>query len=215
MEKNKGIICFKKKPSGLCYCLSMFFVFLLFAGCSAPPKNKANLCSIFFEKGSWYEDAKRSYRRWGSPVPVMMAMMYRESSFKKKAKPPRKRILWIIPGPRPSTAYGYSQALDSTWEVYKKETGNRGADRDDFGDAIDFIGWYNYKSHKKCGIKPDNAYALYLAYHEGQGGYTRGTYKRKAWLITAAKAVEARAAYYRRQLNGCREELEDPWWWPF
>lgn len=186
-----------------------------FLGCASPPKNKGNLCSIFEEKGRWYKDAKRASKRWGSPIPVMMAMMHRESGYKRKVKPQRKRILWIFPGPRPSTAYGYSQALESTWELYKKETGNHGADRDDFGDAIDFVGWYNHKSHKECGIKPDNAYSLYLAYHEGQGGFNRRTYKNKTRLKKAASEVSNRAKYYSRQLSACRKRLNGPWWWPF
>ncbi|MBN2418921.1 MAG: hypothetical protein JXL81_06020 [Deltaproteobacteria bacterium] len=197
------------------YCLILLLFSVTFYGCATPPKNPKNLCDIFDEKGGWYKDARRSYRRWGSPIPVMMAMMHRESSFKKKVKPARTRILWIIPGPRPSTAYGYSQALETTWNIYKRETGNYGADRDDFDDAIDFVGWYNHKSHIECGIKPDNAYALYLAYHEGQNGYNQGTYKDKAWLIKAAKEVASRAVYYRSQLNGCQKRLEGPWWWPF
>jgi hypothetical protein len=103
-------------------------------------------------------------------------IIYHESGFDRKAQPPRKRFLWIFPGSRPSTAYGYSQALDTTWDFYRQDSGNHGADRDDFGDAIDFVGWYNYKSRKYCGIKPNDAYHLYLAYHEGHGGFNRRTF---------------------------------------
>lgn len=216
MTENRPIILHLfKKPAHLLYFLVLVCVLNSFLGCATIPKNTGNLCSIFEEKGGWYKDAKRASQRWRSPVPVMMAMIHRESSFKRKAKPPRKRILWIFPGPRPSTAYGYSQALDTTWDAYKKETGRRGADRDDFGDAIDFVGWYNYRSHKQCGIKPDNAYALYLAYHEGQGGFNRRTYKNKAWLKKAAKEVANRSNYYRKQLQRCQKSLNSPWWWPF
>lgn len=215
MGKNYKIVRYFKGPVHLLCYLGLLCITVTFYGCATPPKSTKNLCSIFDDKGGWYKDAKRSYRRWGSPIPVMMAMMHRESSFKRKAKPPRKRILWIFPGPRPSTAYGYSQALESTWHIYKRETGRYGADRDDFDDAIDFVGWYNHKSHKECGIKPDNAYALYLAYHEGQGGFNRGTYKNKAWLKKAAKEVANRADYYQKQLQGCQKHLEGPWWWPF
>ena len=211
-HKVKGIF---KLPGYFLCCLILLCLPLVICSCATPPKNTKNLCDIFDDKGGWYKDAKRSYRRWGSPIPVMMSMMHRESSFKRKVKPPRKRILWIIPGPRPSTAYGYSQALESTWTIYKRETGNYGADRDKFKDAIDFIGWYNHKSHRECGIKPDNAYALYLAYHEGQNGFNQGTYKNKTWLKKAANEVADRAAYYRRQLQGCQKRLEGPWWWPF
>ena len=188
----------------------------IFLGCaSAPPENKGDICAIFEEKGSWYKAAKRASQNWGSPIPVMMAIIYQESGFERKAQPPRKRFLWIFPGPRPSTAYGYSQALDTTWEAYRQDTVNHGADRDDFGDAIDFVGWYNDKSHKQCGIKPNDAYHLYLAYHEGHEGYNRRTYKTKTWLIEVAKKVSNRSNTYRHQLQRCQKRLEDPWWWPF
>ena len=187
-----------------------------FWGCAAaPPENKADICAIFEEKGRWYKAAKRASQRWGSPIGVMMAMIYQESGFERKARPPRKRILWIFPGPRPSTAYGYSQALDTTWEAYRQDTGNRGADRDDFGDAIDFVGWYNYHSNRYCGIKPDDAYRLYLAYHEGHDGFNRRTYKSKAWLEKVAKKVSQRSNTYGSQLQRCRKDLEGSKWWPF
>jgi len=145
----------------------------------------------------------------------MMAILYRESSFEKKAKPRRKRILWLFPWARPSTAYGYSQALDAIWDAYRQDTSNHGADRDDFGDAIDFVGWYNHRSHKYCGIRPDNAYALYLAYHEGHGGFNRGTYKNNTWLKKTAEEVANHSNTYRNQLQRCHEHLNSPSWWPF
>lgn len=187
-----------------------------FWGCAtAPPENKGDICAIFEEKGRWYKAAKRSSRSWGSPIAVMMAMIYQESGFERKARPPRKRFLWIFPGPRPSTAYGYSQALDTTWDAYRQDTGNRGADRDDFGDAIDFVGWYNYKSNLYCKIQPNDAYHLYLAYHEGHDGFNRRTYNSKAWLKKVANKVSQRSGTYGHQLQRCRKNLEDGSWWPF
>ncbi len=185
----------------------------LLAGCStSQPANIGNICAIFEEKDDWYEEAADAREEWGSPIPVMMAIMHQESRFHAKAKPPRKKILGFIPGFRPSDAYGYSQALDSTWDAYQRSAGRYGADRDDFGDAIDFIGWYNYQSHKSSGISRSNTYALYLAYHEGQGGYNRGTYRNKAWLIKVARKVERRANDYQSQLTGCEEKLKDKGW---
>ena len=215
MKTGPKMAYYLRQPARLLGCLLLLCISMTLYGCATPPKNTNNLCDIFEDKGGWYKDAKRAYRRWGSPIPVMMAMMHRESSFKRKAKPARTRILWIIPWHRPSTAYGYSQALETTWNIYKRETGNYGADRDDFDDAVDFVGWYNHKSHLECGIKPDNAYALYLAYHEGQKGFNRGTYKNKEWLKKAANEVASRAKYYGKQLQGCQKHLEGPWWWPF
>ncbi|MBN7798968.1 transglycosylase SLT domain-containing protein [Parahaliea mediterranea] len=182
-------------------------------GCTtSTPRNVDNICSIFFEKGDWYDEAADARDEWGSPIPVMMAIMHQESRFVAKAKPPRKKILGFIPGPRPSDSYGYSQALKSTWKGYKRDAGRYGADRDDFGDAIDFIGWYNHQSWKRSGIARNDAYHLYLAYHEGHGGYNRGSYRSKAWLRKVAGKVKTRASRYTTQLAACEEELQDDGW---
>ena len=183
------------------------------AGCTtSQPKDVNNVCAIFEEKGGWYDDAADSRDEWGSPIPVMMAIMHQESKFQAKAKPPRKKIFGFIPGPRPSDSYGYSQALGSTWKGYKKSAGRYGADRDDFGDAIDFIGWYNHQSYKRSGIAKTDTYRLYLAYHEGHGGYNRGSYRSKQWLIDVANKVNRRANSYQAQLNGCDKSLETDGW---
>lgn len=182
---------------------------------TTPPKAVNNVCGIFGEKGGWYKDAKKSQDRWRSSIPVMMAILHQESAFRAKAKPPRRKILWIFPGPRISTAYGYSQAKGATWDWYKQSSGNSGADRDDFADAIDFVGWYNALSHKQNNIQPDDAYHLYLAYHEGHGGFNRRTYQDKAWLLQVARKVSNLSQRYAQQLAACEEELQEPWWWPF
>jgi hypothetical protein len=177
-----------------------------------------NICEIFREKRSWYRSAHASYRRWGIPIPVMMAIVHQESRFDAKAKPPRTTCLCIFPGPRPSTAYGYSQALDETWEKYKQFTGNRGADRDDFGDSVDFIGWYCSVSHTRCGIARNDAYNLYIAYHEGHGGFLRKTYQKKEGLRRVASKVGSRTRMYEKQLASCEREFQERGGcclWPF
>lgn len=182
---------------------------LFLAGCaSGPPENPANACSIFKEKEDWYAAAHQAQRRWGIPIPVQMAIINQESSFVDDARPPRYRFLGFIPLWRPTSAYGYGQATDGTWARYQAATGNGGADRDEFGDVTDFIGWYAQQSHVELGIPKHDAYRQYLAYHEGQGGYRRGTHATKTRLLRAARAVEASAARYRRQLAGCRADLE-------
>jgi hypothetical protein len=178
------------------------------AGCAtSPPKNPGNLCSIFTEKEDWYAEALKAQRRWGMPVPVQMAIINQESSFVEDARPPREWLLGIIPLGRPSTAYGYGQVKDGTWEWYQARTGNGGADRDEFGDVVDFIGWYGRQSHTRLGIPPYDAYRQYLAYHEGHEGFRRGTYRAKSWLIQVARRVAANAGRYGRQLAGCRVAL--------
>ena len=186
---------------------------LLLAACAtSPPSNPNNLCDIFREKDDWYDDAADARDEWGSSIPVMMAIIHQESRYHAKAKPPRKKILGFIPGPRPSSSYGYSQAKKGTWADYKRDAGRYGADRDDFGDAIDFVGWYNYQSYRRSGISRSDPYRLYLAYHEGHGGYNRGTYRNKGWLKSVARKVERRSNSYRSQLTGCEESLKDKGW---
>ncbi len=190
--------------------LGVLLACLLVAACSStPPRDVNNLCAIFHDKDDWYEDAVDASRKWGSPIPTMMAIMHQESRFDSDARPPRRKILGFIPGPRPSSAYGYPQAKDGTWKDYKRAAGGFSADRDEFVHAIDFIGWYNFKSTQRSGISPHDTYGLYLAYHEGHGGYNRGTYRDKPWLMEVARKVERRAGSYQAQLHGCEEELKD------
>ena len=186
---------------------------LMMAGCAtSPPEQVDNVCGIFREKSGWYGDAKQSRARWGVPISVSMAFMYQESRFVATAKPPRKKIFGVIPGPRPSDSYGYSQAKEGTWDWYQRSTGNYGADRDDFDDAVDFIGWYNNVSNKELGISKQDAFRLYLAYHEGHGGYRKQSYRSKEWLIDVARKVDRQAQRYDSQLQKCAEELEPRGW---
>ncbi len=217
MEKqHPEISSLFKRSAGRLYYFALMCGLIAILGCAtAPPENKEDICAIFEEKRGWYKQAKQASERWGSPIPVMMAIIHHESGFDGSAQPPRKRFLWIFPGSRPSTAYGYSQALDSTWEAYRQDSGNLGADRDDFGDAIDFVSWYNFQSHKECGIKANDAYHLYLAYHEGQAGFNRRTFKNKPGLKKVAQNVSKRSTIYHRQLQGCRKRLDESPWWPF
>lgn len=197
--------------------LTVILLGIVFIGCAtAPPGNPNSLCDIFEEKRGWHKDANYSFERWGVPIHVQMAIIFQESGYDSKARPPRKRFLGLIPTSRPSSAYGYTQALDSTWDWYIRDTGNRAADRDDFSDAVDFIGWYGTLSHRQAGISKWDAYNQYLAYHEGQGGFRRGSYKGKGWLINTARRVEANAQRYSGQLARCEDDIDDGWGlWPF
>lgn len=178
------------------------------SGCAAAvPADINDACAIFEENRDWYREARDARKRWGVPIDVQLAIIHQESAFRPKARPPRRRILWVIPGPRPSNAYGYAQALTSTWDEYRKSAGGRGADRDDFGDATDFVAWYTARSARECGIRKDDARSLYLAYHEGNGGYRRGTYRKKKWLLSVATKVGNRSQRYRSQLARCEKSL--------
>ncbi|MEG3638803.1 transglycosylase SLT domain-containing protein [Magnetococcus sp. PR-3] len=184
---------------------SMVLMVLVLAGCGAlPPANLDRACGVFEHQRSWTRAMEHAEKKWGLPVHVQMAIIHQESKFRADARPPRRHLLWVIPWGRASSALGYAQALDSTWDWYKQKTGNRGADRTDFADSVDFVGWYARQSHKRLNLSMWDARNQYLAYHEGHGGYERGTYKRKPWLIKVAAKVAKRAQFYRQQLSSCR-----------
>jgi hypothetical protein len=194
---------------------------VLVGGCAhrqTAPKNIDSICKIFRQERDWYRSAYKSSKKWSVTIPVLMAIVHQESKFKAGAKPARTTCLCFFPGPRPSSAYGYAQAVDETWEKYKANTGNWRADRADFADAIDFVGWYCNMSYAICKIDRNDTYNLYLAYHEGHNGFNRRTYRKKAWLKKVAWKVQSQAKRYSRQLASCEDEFERPrpcCLWPF
>lgn len=189
----------------------------LLTGCSStsttPPRDPENLCSIFKEKPGWHDSAKAMEKRWKVPVYVPMAMMYQESSFKHDARPPKKYIMGFIPNGRVSSAVGYSQALDGTWAQYKKSRGRSFADREDFDDAMDFMGWYVNNTTRMNGVSKSDAYNQYLNYHEGQTGWRRKTFNKKPWLKTVARKVDSRSKRYASQYRACSFQKKS--WWSF
>jgi hypothetical protein len=180
-------------------------------GCAGIPANIDNSCQIFEEYHGWYVDAKDASKKWGIPIETLLAIVHRESRFRKNARPPRKTYLWIFPGPHISSAFGYAQVLDGTWNDYKRRTGKTFIRRNHFGDAVNFIGWYADQASKKAGISKKNTYLLYIAYHEGYNGFKKGRYKKKKWLLDIAKKTESQAKKYRKQLNSCRKSLDSQW----
>ncbi len=122
-------------------------------GCSlGPPDSVENICHLFRDRPQWQAAVVRTWTRWGVPPEVTISFVYQESSFRSHARPPREKLLWIIPWKRPSTAYGYAQAIDATWQRYAEAVGDSSADRADFAAATDFIGWYNHQSFTGLGI---------------------------------------------------------------
>lgn len=177
---------------------------IVLAACVAlPPKNSDNLCATFAEKDGWYADALQSSQKWGLPIAVLMAIMHQESHFVADAQPPRPWLLGVIPWFRSSSAYGYAQAQDDTWNDYLASAGNSGAERDEFADSADFIGWYCHISYLKLHIPKHDARQLYLAYHEGHLGYQYKTYLKKNWLRRVADQVAKRAKLFQTQLRQC------------
>ena len=181
---------------------------LMLASCGggnySAPRNLDDACAILAQRPSYWKALKRTESRWGVPVSVQMATIYQESKFIGNARTPHRYALGIIPMGRQSSAYGYSQALDGTWEEYEQEEGGRGAKRARIEDAADFMGWYMHNSSARLGISKSDAEAQYLAYHEGRTGYANQSYLGKPWLVEVAAAVGARAVMYESQLGTCR-----------
>jgi len=186
--------------------VSILFIFVI-ACTSNQQINTADSCIIFDQKKNWYKATKKSYEKWETPIALQLAIINQESSFNQFAKPERKKFLGIFPGSRPSTAFGYAQVTNPTWEWYKTKTGNNNASRANFSDVTDFIGWYTTQSKNIIGISKKDFYNQYLAYHEGQGGWKKKSYLEKKWLIDVAKNVERKAKMYNNQLKDCENSL--------
>jgi len=193
----------------------LLLISFYFSGCATPrPKHVSNVCSIFIQYPTWYWATQEVEARWKVPITVQMAILHQESRFTADAKPPRTKLLWVIPWKRPTSAYGYTQALKSTWEHYQRSRGNSKS-RDEFSDAVDFIGWYSSIANKRAGIQPNDPYRLYLAYHEGVGGYIKQTYKQKPWLVNVARKVTRQTKVYDQQLRSCITKLPQKPWYRF
>ena len=180
-------------------------IILFVSACSSVPKNTSDSCSIFNERYLWYKYAKKTEEKWGTPIYIQLAIIKMESDFDWLAKPARKKIFKIIPFKRPSSSFGYSQAVKGTWEQYKYETKNKLATRTRFKDSVDFIGWYTDKTESILKISKKDAFRQYLAYHEGWGGYKN--YKDNQKVIILAKKVKKDADKYKSQLQKCQKKL--------
>tara|TARA_Y100000996_G_scaffold334648_1_gene271065 strand:- start:199 stop:798 length:600 start_codon:yes stop_codon:yes gene_type:complete len=183
----------------------IILIFFLLVGCSSIPNNTSNSCSIFNERYLWYKYTKKVEKKWGTPIYIQLAIIKMESDFDWLAKPKRKKIFKVIPYKRPSSSFGYSQAVKGTWEQYKKETGNKLATRIRFKDSVDFIGWYTNKTESILKISKKDAFKQYLAYHEGWGNYKY--YKKNKKVIKLAKKVERQSNIYKKQLSKCKNLL--------
>lgn len=188
---------------------SLVLAFISSAGCAVYyPSDTNNICNIFRGEPDWYEDAVDAHKKWDTPIAGMMAFMHQESRFVAHAQPEREWFLWIIPLPRKSTAYGYAQAQDPVWDEYTAD-GHAFDVRDDFDDAINFIGWYMHGSSRILGIGKSDIYSQYLAYHEGRGGFKRKTYNKKPWIKKVAGKVKKKSQRYQSQLKTCKADLDD------
>ena len=185
--------------------LIFLFLFFFIFSCSSIPKNTADGCSIFSERYLWYKHAKKAEQKWGTPIYIQLAFIKMESDFDWLARPERLKIFKVIPYRRPSSSFGYSQAVKGTWKQYKEETNNKLATRTRFKDSVDFIGWYTNKTEKILKISKKDAFRQYIAYHEGWNNYKN--YKKKQKVILLAKKVQQQSDKYKSQLNKCSKSL--------
>ena len=183
----------------------LFTILITISACSSIPKNTQNSCAIFEERYLWYKHAKASYKKWGAPIHLQLAFVKKESDFDWLAKPPRKKLFKVIPFKRPSSSFGYSQAVKGTWKQYKEEQNKPLALRTRFKDSVDFIGWYTNKSSKLLKIPKNDAFKQYIAYHEGWGNYKN--YKKNEKVISYAKKVKKYSDQYKTQLIKCKKKL--------
>jgi hypothetical protein len=190
--------------------LPLLAAMLALSACATAPQPSAgqiaDACKLLTDNKPWYKALRASAKEWGAPMGLQLAIIKQESAFDSKAKAPRGDRKWfgLVQGDRLSSAYGYSQALDTTWEMYKNKTGNHGADRHNFRDSTDFIGWYFNTTGQRTGVGQYDYKAHYLAYHEGQTGYMQGSWRNKGWLIQTADRVASSATTYESQITNCR-----------
>ncbi len=188
--------------------LRAMIIVLLLASCggssTTPPRDLDNACTILTQRPDYKKAFKATERKWGIPVHVQMATIHQESKFVGDARTPFRYVMGVIPMGRQSSAFGYGQALDATWDEYRAAERRNGAKRDKITDATDFMGWYMNISRERNGIALTDARNQYLAYHEGHTGFRKASYYSKPWLIGVAGKVEARSVMYRDQIAGCR-----------
>ena len=182
-------------------------IFSLSVSCSSVPKYPQNACKIFGEKYFYLKYTRAASKKWGVPISSILAVINKESGFRRFAKPPRHKIFKIIPYRRPSTSLGFSQAVDKTWDLYRKENNKPSALRISFKNSSDFIGWYFWKTNKINKISLTDTRNMYLNYYFGWEGYRNKVYKKDQKAIIFAKKVEKQAKIYKNQLQECKSVL--------
>ena len=188
----------------------IYFIILFFVvSCSSVPKYPQNACKIFGENYLWYKSTKKSSETYGAPIYIILAFINKESGFNRWAKPKRTKLFKVIPYKRPSSSFGYSQAVKKTWELYKRETNNPLAIRTRFKDSAMFIGWYMNKTKKINKIPLNDSYRQYLNYYLGWGNYAKKIYKTDKKAVILAKNVQKQAKIYRSQLAQCQKGLNN------
>ena len=153
---------------------------------------------------------KKAQKEYGAPIHIILAFVNKESGFNRWAKPKRTKLFKIIPYKRPSSSFGYSQAVKKTWELYKNETNNpQLALRNNFKDSVMFIGWYIKKTNKINKIPINDSYRQYLNYYLGWGNYSKEVYKTdKKMQFFMQRLSQNNLKSYKSQLKECKKILD-------
>jgi len=184
-----------------------FIVFFFLVSCSSVPKYPQNACKIFGEKYLYLKYSRAASKKWNVPISSILAVINKESGFRRFAKPKRTKIFKIIPYRRPSSSLGFSQAVNKTWDLYKKENNKPAALRISFKNSSDFIGWYFWKTNKINKVSLKDTRNMYLNYYLGWAAYKNKAYQNDKKAILFAKSVEKQAKIYKNQLQECKSIL--------
>ena len=149
-----------------------------------------SVCTIIKQHPDWLKSAKAVSKQYGVPVSVQLAIIKEESNFQGDAQNAH------------STATGFAQVLNKSWAVFEKAT-HQHRSRSNFDAAVTYIGWYAAQVEHRTDINPNNAYKLYLAYHEGIGGYHHLQKHPKPQVTALAKQVAQNAKLYSQKIISC------------
>ena len=187
--------------------LIYLIIFFFLVSCSSVPKYPQNACKIFGEKYFYLKYTRAASKKWGVPISSILAVINKESGFRRFAKPKRKKLFKIIPYKRPSSSLGFSQSIRGSWNLYKKENNKPTALRISYKSSSDFVGWYFWKTNKINKIAFTDTRNMYLNYYLGWEAYKNKAYRTNKKAIIFAKSVEKQAKIYKNQLQECKSIL--------
>ena len=102
---------------------SIALIMMIMSACHqhiAPPHNIDDACVIVHHHDEWRSALVKGKRDSRVPTALILAIIRQESSFRAEIRPAMRYFLGFIPIGRASSAYGYAQVIDSTWQWYQK-----------------------------------------------------------------------------------------------
>ena len=169
----------------------------------------ADACLLLKQNRPWHEALRDTARNWGAPMGFQLAVIKQESSFDGERpaasrRPPmvrarRRRTRVIGQGLQPGARIPRGRCTRR-----RPATGAPAATTS--ATSSDFIGWYFSTTGKRTGLGQFDYKGHYLAYHEGAGGYLKGTWTRPSagWSIPPPASPSRPAATKRRSPSATR-----------